>query len=149
MQFLSNPKNLSHRISMASPCMQLRLQCRRFLLSKPVASGWFYHTTGSNSSTKVLHASLVVRRTHKTTWTQHQWMQQILSFSGFAVRRLSTDTKGKEGVEELSITDVETYKSPLLPVRDAVPVSHVPLGKYWSGVYHKESHNNSDLNDYL
>lgn len=135
MKFLSIPKNLSHRISMASPCMQLCLQCRRFLLSKPVASGWLYHTTVSNSSAKVLHASLVVRWTHKTTRIQHQWMQQILSFSGFAVRHLSTDTKGKEGVEELSITDA-SYNSPLLPVRDAVPVSQVPLGtgKYWSGV---------------
>lgn len=67
-------------------------------------------------------------------------MQQIICFSGFAVRHLSTDTKGKEGVEELSITDVVSYKSPLLPVRDANPVSQVHLGKYWSGVYHKESH---------
>lgn len=148
MQFLSNTKNLSHRISMASPCMQLCLQCRRILLSKPVASGWCYHTTVSNSSAKVLHASLVVRWTHKTTRTQHQWMQQIQCFSGFAVRYLSTDTKGKEGVEELSITDV-SYKSRLLPVRDAVPVSQVPLGKHWSDVYHKESHYNSDLNYYL
>lgn len=140
MQFLSNPKNLSHRISMALPSMQLCLQCRRFLLSKPVASGWLYHATVSNSSAKVLHGSLVVRWTHKTTRTRHQWMQQILCFSGFAVRHLSTDTKGKEGVEELSITDVVSYKSPLLPVREAVPVSQVPLGKYWSGVHHKESH---------
>lgn len=63
-------------------------------------------------------------------------MQQILSFSGFAVRHLSTDTKGKEGVEELSITDVVSYKSPLLPVRDAVPVGQMPLGKCRPGVYH-------------
>lgn len=123
---------------MASSCMQLCLQCRRFLLSKPVASVWHYYSTTSGSPTKVVNASLVVRWSHKTTWTQQRWMQQILFFNGFAIKHLSTDTKGKKGIEELSITDV-SYKSPLLPVKDAVPSSlhQMPLGKCWSCIYYR------------
>lgn len=122
------------QINMASSCMQLCLHCRRFLLSKPVASAWHYYPTASGSPTKVANASLVVRWSHKTTWTQQRWMQQILFSNNFAVKHLSTDTKEKKGVEELSITDVVSYKSPLLPVKDAVPMSfnQMPLGKFWS-----------------
>lgn len=145
MYFLSNPKNFSYRLNMASPCMQLCFQCRRFLLSKPVTRGWHYRTAFSNSTCpKVLHASLVVRWTHKTNWTQHRWMQHNLFFNGFATRHVSTDTKGTKVVEELSITDVVSYKSPLLPVRD-VPVSQMPLGKYWCLPYGKSL----DFNCYL
>lgn len=68
-------------------------------------------------------------------------MQQILFFNGFAVKHLSTDIKGKKSIEELSITDVVSYKSPLLPVKDAVPTSlnQMPLGKVWSCMYYKEN----------
>lgn len=118
--------NLSDRIDMASYCMQLCSQCRRLLISKPVARAW--------------HASLSVSWSQKTTLTRHRWMQQMLFFTG--VKRLSTDTKEKKGVEELSITDIGAYKRPLLPVRDAVPtsVSQMPIGKYWSGIYFKDNY---------
>lgn len=121
--------NLSDRINMASYCMQLCLQCRRLLTSKPVARAW--------------HASLGVSWSHKTTWTRHRWMQQMLFFNGCAVKHLSTDTKEKKGVEEMSITDIVAYKRPLLPVRDAVPdasVSQMPIGKYWSDINFKENY---------
>lgn len=124
---------------MASSCMQLCLQCRRFLLLKPVASAWH------SSPTKVVNASTIVRWSHKTTWTRRR-MQQILFFNDFAVKHLSTDSKGKKGIDELSMTDV-SYKSPLLPVKDAVPSSfnQMSFGTFWSRVYYKENHWNFDL----
>lgn len=129
------------QINMASSCMQLCLQCRKFLLSKSVASAWHYCSTASGSPTKVVNASLVVRWSHKTTWTEQRWMQHLF-FNDFALKHLSTDTKGKKGIEELSITDVVSYKSPLLPVSDAVPSSlnQMPLGKFWSCIYCKENY---------
>lgn len=117
------------QINMASSCMQLCLKCRRFLLLKPVTSARQYCSTASGSPTKVVNASLVVRWSHKTTSTQQRWTQHILFFNDFAVRHLSTDTKGKKGIEELSITDVVSYKSPLLPVKDAFR-NQMPLGTF-------------------
>lgn len=130
---LSNFRSLSYRsMNMASSCMQLCLQCRRFLLSKPVASAWHYCCPASGAPTNVVNTSAIVRWSHKTTWTQQRLIRQILFFNDFAVKHLSTDTKGKNGIEELSITDVVSYKSPLLPVKDAVPSSfnQMSLGKF-------------------
>lgn len=126
---------------MASSCMQLCLQCRRFLLSKPVAGAWPYCSTVSDSPTKAVNGSLVVRWSHKTTSTQQRWVQQILFFNDFGVKHLSTDSKGKKGTEELSITDVVSYKSPLLPVKDDIPLSlnQNPPGKFWCFIYKKEN----------
>lgn len=57
----------------------------------------------------------------------------MFCFSDFTAKHLSTE--GKD-IEELSRADVVAYKSPLLPIRDAVPVteSQMPLGTYWFDV---------------
>lgn len=129
-------KSFFLQINMASSCMKLCLQYRRFLLSKPVASAWDYCSAASGSPTKVVDGSLVVGWSHKRTW-----VQQILLLNNFGVKHFSSDTKGKKGLEELSIPDVVSYKSPLLPVNDAVPSSlnQMPLGYFWSCIYSEEN----------
>lgn len=63
----------------------------------------------------------------------------MFCFSDFTAKHLSTE--GKD-IEELSRADVVVYKSPLLPNRDAVPVteSQMPLGTYWFGVVDNKKH---------
>lgn len=129
----------SYRIIMALSCTQLCLQCRSLLLSRMVAcSRRFspplgYSTTFKSFHSKVLNGSSVHWWAHTTTWARQRWIQRMFVYNDFAVKHLSTETKGGKDIEGLSRDDVVSYKSPLLPVSDTVPLPKVqmPLGTYW------------------
>lgn len=60
----------------------------------------------------------------------------MFSYSDFATKHLASDAKEDKAIEELSSANVVAYKSPLLPIRDAVPMSEsqMPIGTYWFAV---------------
>lgn len=63
----------------------------------------------------------------------------MVCFSEFTTaKHLSTDTEEGRDTEELSRAHTALHKNPLLPVRDAVPVteSQMPLGAYFYVVDH-------------
>lgn len=74
----------------------------------------------------------------------------MFCFNDFTAKHLSTEAQGGKDIEELSRADAGKYNSPLLPTRDAVPVtkSHVPLGTYWFAVvdHKKLFHLTSEVN---
>lgn len=51
------------------------------------------------------------------------WKQQMCYYSDFTAKHLETEAKEDENTEELSRTDVMAYKSPLLQIIDAAPVT--------------------------
>lgn len=127
------------RINMASSCTQLSLQCRRLLCSKTVACARWYSTqlsycsTDTRLPTKILNGSLASRGTHSMTWTRQRWKPQMDCFSDFTTaKHLSTGTEEGKDIKELSTAHSVRHKSPLLPIRDAAPVteSQMPLGAY-------------------
>lgn len=66
----------------------------------------------------------------------------MFCFNDFTAKHLSTEAQGGKDIEELSRADAGKCKSPLLPTRDAVPVTkgQMPLGTYWFGVVdHKKT----------
>ncbi|XP_070778305.1 transcription termination factor 3, mitochondrial [Enoplosus armatus] len=113
---------------MASSCTQLCLQCRSLLRSKTVASTWRYSiqvchcSTVTSLPTKILNGSSVVRGNHSTTQARQWWKQQTFCYSDLTAEHLATAIKEDKNIEELSRANVVAYKSPLLPIRDAVPV---------------------------
>lgn len=132
----------SYRIAMASSCTQLCLQCRSLLRSKTVASTWQYSTqvrhctTVIRLPTKVLNGSSVIRGNLTATQARQRWKQQVFCYSDLTAKHLATEAKEDKDVEESSGAHVVAYKSPLLPIRDAVPVteSQMSLGAYWFAV---------------
>lgn len=117
---------------MASSCTQLCLKCRNLLCSKSVASVWHYSTQVRHCTkvaslpTKILNGSSVIKGNHKTTQARQQWKQQMFCYSDFAVRHLATEAKEDKEIEELPRDDAVAYKSPLVPITDAVPVTESP-----------------------
>lgn len=64
----------------------------------------------------------------------------MVCYSDLAAKHLAAEAKEDKVFE--GTADVVAYQSPLLPVRDAVPVteSQIPLGTYWFTVAdHKKS----------
>lgn len=126
------------RVVMASTCAQLCLKCRSLLCSKTVATTWQYSTqvchctTVTRVATKILNGSSFFRGNHRTTQARQRWKQQIFCYSDLMAKHLATEAKEDKSTEELSRTDAVAYKSHLLPIRDAVPVSEsqMPLGTY-------------------
>ncbi|XP_070702681.1 transcription termination factor 3, mitochondrial [Pempheris klunzingeri] len=115
---------------MASSSTQLCLQCRSLLLSKTVASTWQYSSqvrhcsTVTRLSTKFLNGSTIIKANHTTSQTRQRWKQQMFYYNHITAKHLSTEAdKEDKGTEELSEVNVVAYKSSLLPIRDAVPVS--------------------------
>lgn len=131
---------------MASSCTQLCLQCRSLIRSKTVASTWQYSarvrhcTTVTRSPTKFLNGSLVIRGNLTATQARQRWKQQAFCYSDLTAKHLAAEAKEDKDIEELSGANVVAYKSPLLPIRDAAPVteSQISLGTYWfAAVDHK------------
>ncbi|XP_044026702.1 transcription termination factor 3, mitochondrial isoform X2 [Siniperca chuatsi] len=120
---------------MASSCTQLCLQCRHLLRSKKVAGTWQYSTqvrhctTVTRVPTKVLNASSIIKGNHTTTQARQRWKQQMFCYSDLTAKHLAIESKEDKDIEELSSANVVAYKRPLLPIRDAVPVteSQMPL----------------------
>ncbi|XP_074468419.1 transcription termination factor 3, mitochondrial isoform X1 [Sebastes fasciatus] len=114
---------------MASSCTQLCLQCRSLLCSKTVASTCRYYTqvrhciTVTGVPTKILNGSSIIKGNQTTTQARQRWKQQMFCYSDLAAKHLATEVKEAKDVEETSRADVVAYKSPLLPIRDAVPVT--------------------------
>lgn len=124
------------RISMATSCAHLCLQCRSLLCSKKVASTWQYYThvrhciRVTQVPTKILDGSSIVKGTHKTNPAKQMQKQQVFCYSDFAAKHLATGAEENKDVEETSCADVVAFKSPMLPIRDAVLESQVSLGTY-------------------
>lgn len=74
-----------------------------------------------------------MRRGHTVAEARQQWKQQIFCYSDLTAKRLATEAMEDKDIEQLSRADVVAYKSPLMPVRDAVPLteSQMSLGTYW------------------
>nr|XP_046273474.1 transcription termination factor 3, mitochondrial isoform X2 [Scatophagus argus] len=114
---------------MASFCTQLGLQCRSFLCSKTVASIWWYPTqirhctTVTKLPTKILNGSSVISGNNIKTQARQRWKQQMFCYSDFSAKHMETEAKEDKGIEELSRPNVEAYRGPLLPIREAVPVT--------------------------
>ncbi|XP_038581858.1 transcription termination factor 3, mitochondrial [Micropterus salmoides] len=114
---------------MASSCTQLCLQGRCLLRSRTVASTWQYSTqvrhctTVTRLPTRILNGSSLIKGNHTATQVRQRWKQQMFSYSDFATKHLASDAKEDKAIEELSSANVVAYKSPLLPIRDAVPMS--------------------------
>lgn len=127
--------NLFDRITMASSCAQLCLRCRSLLSSKTATLTWqqstqVRHCTAvSRVPNKILNGSLFTSGNHTTPRARQIWKQQACYYSDFTTKHLKTEAKD-EHIEELLKMDVVPYKSPLLPIRDAAPVteSQMPLG---------------------
>ncbi|TNN61445.1 Transcription termination factor 3, mitochondrial [Liparis tanakae] len=119
-------------IAMASSCTQLCLRCRSRLCSKTVASTWQYYTQVRNCirvtrvPTQILDGSSVIKGNHIMNQAR-QRNQQMFRYSDLAAKHLAIEAKDDIGVEETSGADVVAYKSPLLPIRDAVLESQVSL----------------------
>lgn len=117
------------RIIMASSCAQLCLRCRSLLSSKTATLTWqqstqIQHcTVVSRISNKILNGSSFISGIHTTTRARQIWKQQTCYYSDFSTKHLETEAKEYEHTEELLRTDVVPYKSPLLPIRDAAPVT--------------------------
>lgn len=60
----------------------------------------------------------------------------MFCYSDLTTKHLATEAKEDKDIEELSGANVVVYKSPLSPIRDAVPVteSRISLGTYWFAV---------------
>nr|XP_040044297.1 transcription termination factor 3, mitochondrial isoform X1 [Gasterosteus aculeatus aculeatus] len=122
-----------HKISMATSCAHLCLQCRSLLCSKKVASTWQYYThvrhciRVTQVPTKILDGSSIVKGTHKTNPAKQMQKQQVFCYSDFAAKHLATGAEENKDVEETSCADVVAFKSPMLPIRDAVLESQVSL----------------------
>ncbi|XP_032391516.1 transcription termination factor 3, mitochondrial [Etheostoma spectabile] len=111
---------------MASSCTQLYLQCRSFLCSKTVACTWQYcsqvrHCIAVTSvPTKILNGSFIIKGNSTATQAKQRWKQQMSCYSDLAATHLTTQVKEDKGVEETSTAEVVPYKSPLLPIREAL-----------------------------
>ncbi|KAK5855084.1 hypothetical protein PBY51_005221 [Eleginops maclovinus] len=118
---------------MASSCTQLCLQGRNLLCSKAVARTWQYNSqvrhciTVPRGSSKILNGCSLNKGNHKTTQTRPRWKQPMFRYSDLASKHLATEALENKAVEETSTADVVAYKSPLLPIRDAVSVTETPL----------------------
>lgn len=127
------------RVIMASCCTQLCLQCRRLLPPQMVARTWRYSTQLGHCTTvtglppKILNGPTVVRGDHTVAEARQRWKQQMFCYSDFTAKHLATEAKEDKDIEELSRAVDVAYKSPLMPIRDAVPVteSQISLGTYW------------------
>ncbi|XP_010736239.2 transcription termination factor 3, mitochondrial [Larimichthys crocea] len=114
---------------MASCCTQLCLQCRRLLPPQMVARTWRYSTQLGHCTTvtglppKILNGPTVVRGDHTVAEARQRWKQQMFCYSDFTAKHLATEAKEDKDIEELSRAVDVAYKSPLMPIRDAVPVT--------------------------
>ncbi|CAK6949423.1 transcription termination factor 3%2C mitochondrial [Scomber scombrus] len=114
---------------MASSCAQLCLRCRSLLSSKTSTLTWqqstqIRHCTAvSRVPNKILNGSSFISGNHTTTRARQIWKQQTCYYSDFSTKHLETEAKEYKHTEELLRTDVVPYKSPLLPIRDAAPVT--------------------------
>lgn len=113
----------------SSSCAQLCLRCRSLLSSKTATLTWQHSTQVRHCTAvtrvpnKILNRSSFISGNHTTTQARQIWKQQICHYSDFTVKHLETEAKEDENTEELSRTDVVAYKSPLLQIRDAAPVT--------------------------
>ncbi|KAM6903651.1 transcription termination factor 3, mitochondrial isoform 1-T2 [Lycodopsis pacificus] len=120
-------------MAMASSCTQLCLQCRSLLCSKTVANTWQYYTQVRHCirvtrvPTKILDGSSIIKGNRVTNQAREMWKQQMFCYSDLAAKHLATEAKEDKAVEETSRADVVAYKSPLLPIRDAVSEIQVSL----------------------
>ncbi|XP_023267947.1 transcription termination factor 3, mitochondrial [Seriola lalandi dorsalis] len=118
---------------MTSSCALLCLRCRSFLCSKTGATTWQYTTqvrhctTVTSVATKIPNGFSFFRGNHRTNQARQRWKQQMLSYSDLTARNLATEAKEDKFTEELSRTDVVAYKSPLLPIRDAVSLKEIQM----------------------
>ncbi|XP_035476846.1 transcription termination factor 3, mitochondrial [Scophthalmus maximus] len=120
---------------MGSYYVQVCLRCRSLLCSKTTATTWNFSTqvrqctTVTRGADKILNGSSFFRGSHRTTQARQGWKPQVFCYSDLTAKHLATESKDGKFTEELSRADVVAYKSPLLPVSDAVPgsESQMPL----------------------
>lgn len=131
----------SCRIVMASSCIQRCLQCRSLLCSGTVANTWLYsaqlhHFTATCLPLKIPNGSSVIRENDRTTQARERWKQKVVFYSDLTAKHLATEAKEDKNAEEPSRADIVAYKSPLLPMKDAVPVneSQMSLGTHWFAI---------------
>nr|XP_019946417.1 PREDICTED: transcription termination factor 3, mitochondrial [Paralichthys olivaceus] len=110
---------------MGSSSAQLCLRCRSLLCSVPPASNTLVRhcTMASSAASRILKGTSIFTGNHRTTQARQRWKQQMLYYSDLSDKHLATEAKEDKFTEELSRTDVVAYKSPLSPIRDAVPVN--------------------------
>ncbi|XP_069032026.1 transcription termination factor 3, mitochondrial [Embiotoca jacksoni] len=115
-------------MTMATTCAQLCLRCRSPLCSKILAGTWQYCTqvrhciSVTRAPTKISNG-LFIRENHTTTQTRPRWKQQMCYYNDLTAKYLTTEAKEDKYTEDLSRIDVVAYESPVLPTRDAVPVT--------------------------
>nr|XP_020487369.1 transcription termination factor 3, mitochondrial [Labrus bergylta] len=115
---------------MASFCAKLCLQCRSLPFSKTVARTWkcfppAHHCTAyTRIPVKCLHGFAVISEDEKKpSQARLRWKQHILRNCNFSTEHRATEVKENKETEELSKASVVAYKNPLLPIRDALPVT--------------------------
>lgn len=129
------------RTAMASSCTQLCLKCRSLLYSKTMANVWQYSaqvrhcTTVTRLQANILNGSSIINRgSPATACAKKWWKQQMFCYSDLSAKHVETEPKEDKDVDELSRTEaVASSKNPLVPFRDAVPVteSQTSFGTYY------------------
>ncbi|CAB1457031.1 unnamed protein product [Pleuronectes platessa] len=67
------------------------------------------------------HGFVLCAGSHRATQARQRWKQQMFYYSDLSAKHLATEAKEDKSTEESSRTDVVAYRSPLSPIRDAVP----------------------------
>ncbi|KAK2830380.1 hypothetical protein Q5P01_018311 [Channa striata] len=109
---------------MASSFAQLCLRCRRPFCPKTMAVTWQHSSQvrhchrNIGESAKSLNGSVFVRKNH-TTNSRQTWQHKMLFYGNITEKHLSTVATE----DKCTKTDVVAYKSPLLPIRDTLPLN--------------------------